>query len=158
MESITLDDVDRGILHMLQKDARNNTTSEIGKAVDVSPSTVGNRIQKMEEAKIIEGYNPDINYERADLPLHIMFVCTAPVADQTNFADQALDVFGVIAVREMLSGSRNIRVEAISNNFEDIKTTTQELDELGLKIETSEIIKQQHTRPFDHFGSDLIDE
>jgi DNA-binding Lrp family transcriptional regulator len=156
MSEIELDDVDRGILHMLQKDARNNTTTEIAEEVGVTASTVGNRISKMEEADIIEGYNPDINYEDADLPLHILFVCSAPVADQTQLADEALDVYGVVNVQEMLSGSRNIRVEIISSNFEEVTQSTQELDDIGLKIETTEIIKQEHTRPFNHFGSNLM--
>lgn len=156
MSETELDDVDRGILHLLQKDARNNTTTEIAEEVGVTASTVGNRISKMEEDNIIEGYNPDINYEDANLPLHILFVCSASVADQTRLADEALDVYGVVNVREMLSGSRNVRVEVISESFEEITRSTQELDDIGLKIETSEIIKQERTRPFNHFGSDLI--
>lgn len=153
-----LDDVDRGIIHLLQKDARNHTTTEIGEVVDVSASTVGNRIQNMEKDGIIEGYNPDINYGRAGLPLHTLFVCTAPVAEQSELADKALDVFGVVNVQEILTGTRNIRVEAISQEVDTIEKTTRELDELGLEIETSEIIKKERTRPFDHFGSDLIDD
>lgn len=153
-----LDDVDRGILHLLQKDARNNTTTEIAEEVGVSASTVGNRIQRLEDDGVIDGYDPDINYEQANLQLHLMFVCTAPVAEQAELADKALDVYGVINVREMLSGSRNVRVEAISQEFSEIEETTEELDKLGLEIETSEIIKQEHTRPFDHFGSDRIED
>ena len=153
-----LDDVDKGILHLLQKDARNNTTTEIAERVDVSASTVGNRIQEMEENGVIDGYDPNINYEQANLPLHLMFVCTAPVAEQTELAAKALDVYGVINVREMLSGSRNVRIEAISQEFSEMEKTTKELDDIGLEIETSEIIKQEHTRPFDHFGSDRIED
>lgn len=41
--------------------------------------------------------------------------------------------------------------------MDDIEETTQALDDLGLAIETSEIVKQQRTRPFDHFGSDRTD-
>lgn len=58
----------------------------------------------------------------------------------------------------MLRGTRNIRIEAISREISDIEEITQDLDDLNLKIETSKIVKQEWTRPFDHFGSDLIDE
>lgn len=153
-----LDNIDRGILHLLQKDARNNTTAEIAEQVDVSATTVSNRITKMENEDVIDGYNPQINYERANLPLHILFVCTASVAEQTDLATKALDVFGVIDVREMLRGTRNVHIEAISRNMDDLEVTTQALDDLGLAIETSEIVKQQRTRPFDHFGSDRLEE
>lgn len=153
-----LDNVDRGILHLLQVDARNNTTAEIAEQVGVSATTVSNRITKMEKADVIDGYHPKINYEQADLPLHILFICTAPVAKQSDLATQALDVFGVVEVQEMLRGTRNIRIEAISREIGGIEEITQDLDDLGLEIETSEIVKQERTRPFDHFGSDLIDD
>lgn len=153
-----LDNVDRGILHLLQKDARNNTTAEIAERVGVSATTVSNRITKMENDDVIDGYQPQINYERANLPLHILFVCTAPVAEQDDLATRALDVFGVVDVREMVRGTRNVHVEAISRNMGNIEGITQDLDDLGLAIETSEIVKRQRTRPFDHFGSDRIDE
>ncbi|ADD05369.1 Lrp/AsnC family transcription regulator [Natrialba magadii ATCC 43099] len=158
MSSYQLDEVDKAIIHFLQKDARNNTTTEIAAEVDVSASTVGNRINQLEDEGVIEGYNPNLNYEQAQLPLHIMFVCSAPVAKQTQLAEEALDVFGVVNVREMLSGTRNIRVETISREFDEIERSVQELDALGLEIETSEIIKQEYTRPFDHFGSDLLED
>lgn len=48
-----LDEVDRGILYLLQKDARHNTNKEIGDAVGVSPGTVRNRIENLEEAGVI---------------------------------------------------------------------------------------------------------
>lgn len=156
MDADSLDDVDRGILHLLQKDARNNTTANIGEAVGVSASTVGSRIQRLEEADVISGYNPDINYEKADLPLHLLFVCTAPVTERKELAAQALDVFGVVNVREMLSGTRNVHVEIVSTSIDDIDETTEELDDLGLEIHSSEIIKRERTRPFDHFGSDRV--
>lgn len=41
-----LDNVDRGILHLLQLDARNTTAQEIGDKTGVSPSTVRNRIDR----------------------------------------------------------------------------------------------------------------
>lgn len=153
-----LDSIDRGILHLLQVNARNNTTAEIADRVDVSATTVSNRIAKMENDGVIDGYHPQINYEKASLPLHILFVCTAPVAEQDDLATQALDVFGVVDVREMLRGTQNVHIEAISRDIDEIEETTQALDDLGLEIETSEIVKQEYTRPFDHFGSDRIDE
>lgn len=61
MGSLTLDEVDRGILYVLQQDARNTTISEIASEVDVSASTVRNRIDDMEAEGIIEGYYPKID-------------------------------------------------------------------------------------------------
>lgn len=153
-----LDDIDRGLLHLLQLDARNNTTAEMAEQVDVSATTVSNRIQQMEEENVIDGYAPKINYRKVNLPLHILFVCTAPVTKQDELATQALDAFGVVDVQELLRGTRNVHVEAVSRDLEETERTTQALDDLGLEIETSEIIKRERTRPFDHFGSDQFDD
>jgi DNA-binding Lrp family transcriptional regulator len=40
----------------------------------VSASTVRNRIDRLEEAGVIEGYYPKINYERANFPLHVLLL------------------------------------------------------------------------------------
>ena len=63
MSNGPLDDVDRGILYALQRDARNVTIAE---EVDVSASTVRNRIGRLEDIGVIEGYYPKINSERAE--------------------------------------------------------------------------------------------
>jgi DNA-binding Lrp family transcriptional regulator len=47
---------------------------EIAEEVDVSASTVRNRIDRLEEAGVIEGYYPKINYERANFPLHVLLL------------------------------------------------------------------------------------
>ena len=139
-------------------DARNNTTAEIGEEVDVSATTVSNRIKKMEDQDIVTGYHPEIRYENVDLPLHILFVCTAPVAKRKDLANRALDVPGVVTVRELISGTANVHVEVVSRDIDEIDDTTNVLDDLGLEIRRSELIKRQHTRPFDHFGSSRVDD
>ena len=72
-----LDDVDRSILYMLQEDARNTTAQEIANRVGVSASTVRNRINRLEDDNIIQGYHPELNYEAANLPLQGRFVVSA---------------------------------------------------------------------------------
>jgi len=62
MSSTPLDEVDRGILFVLQQDARNTTIAEIADEVEVSSSTVRNRIDRLEDEGVIEGYYPKINY------------------------------------------------------------------------------------------------
>lgn len=158
MSPDSLDDSDRGILHLLQVDARNNTTSEIGERVDVSASTVGNRISKMEEQDVINGYHPNIDYRKAGLSLHTLFVCTAPVPSRPELADRALDVYGVVDVRETIAGTHNVHVETISRTIDELEEVTRSLDELGLEVQRSEMLKRHQMRPFDHFGSDLIED
>ncbi|MFC6977099.1 Lrp/AsnC family transcriptional regulator [Halomicroarcula sp. GCM10025709] len=151
MEDYTLDDVDRGILFTLQRDARNTTIDEIAGEVDVSPSTVRNRIDQMEEAGVIEGYYPKIDYERANFPLHVMFVCSAPPEQREELAAKALEARGVVDVREMLTGKRNLYVEVVATDTRDLTAITNELSGLGFDVESSEIITSHSVRPWGEF-------
>lgn len=157
MSEEPIDDLDRAILHLLQLDARNNTNREIGERVDVAASTVGTRIRNMEERGIINGYHPAIDYERAGLPLHTQFVCTAPLARRRRIADEALDVYGVVDVWETITGERNVYVETVSQDLDELEEVTGALDDVGLTLHRSGIVQRTRTRPFDHFGADDSD-
>lgn len=146
-----LDDVDRGILHMLQQEARRTTAQEIAETVGVSPATVRNRIDQLETDGIIEGYHPEINYEAANLPLRVLFVCTAPPTERGDLAEQVMNVKGVVDLREMMTGRRNIHVEVVATSTEDITRITDAIHDLGLSIESSELLKRRKRQPFNHF-------
>jgi len=146
-----LDNVDRGILYHLQRDARNTTTQEIAETVGVSASTIRNRIEALEDDGIIKGYHPEIDYEAANLPLRVLFVCTAPATEQAEYVQQMLEIQGVVDVREMLVGRRNIYVEVVGTSTQDITRITDTLHESGLTVESSEIMRERHMQPFNHF-------
>lgn len=148
---VELDNVDRGILHELQVDARNTTAQEIADKVGVSPSTVRNRIRHLEDVGVIEGYHPKIDYETANLPLQILFVCTAPPEERSDMVERLLGVRGVVDVRETLTGRQNLYVEVVAENTRDIARITDGIHDLGISIESSEIIRQRRVQPFNHF-------
>ncbi|ADB61719.1 putative transcriptional regulator, AsnC family [Haloterrigena turkmenica DSM 5511] len=148
---VELDNVDRGILHELQLDARNRTAQEIADKVDVSASTVRNRIAELEADGIIEGYHPKLDYERASLPLQVLFVCSAPPTERSEIVEQILDIRGVVDVRETLTGRRNLYVEAVGTGTADTVRITDAMHNLGLSIESSEILRQRRVQPFNHF-------
>lgn len=146
-----LDDVDRGILYLLQMDARNTTSQDIADKVGVSASTVRNRIDRLEADGVIKGYQPEIDYEAADLQLRIMFVVTAPPKKRTEIVDRLMDVKGVVDVAEMLTGRHNIQVEVVARNATEIARITDSIHDIGVEVESSEIIKQRKQQPFNHF-------
>lgn len=149
---VGIDDVDRGILHELQIDARNATAQEIAEIVDVSASTVRNRIERLEEEDVIEGYHPTINYERAELPLQVLCICTAPPEKRSELVDDILEVRGVVDVRETLTGRRNLYVEAVGTDTADAARITDALHGTGISVDQSEIVRQHRVQPFNHFG------
>ncbi|WP_458185311.1 Lrp/AsnC family transcriptional regulator [Haladaptatus sp. NG-WS-4] len=153
-----IDDVDRGILHLLQRDARNTTTTEMGNAVSVSASTVGNRLQRLEADGIVKGYHPQIDYHHAGFPLRVLFICTAPIPNREEIAERALDTQGVVNVKEIMSGVDNIHVEAVATDREEVSAIGKQLDDVGLDVTNQVLVKNEHIQPFDHFGDDHVDE
>ena len=146
-----LDGVDRGILYLLQRDARNTTAQEMADKVGVSASTVRNRIDALEASGVIEGYTPVINYEAANFPLRLMFVVTADPAHRVDIVEKLLGIRGVISVREMITGHRNLHVEVIATDTRDITRVTDAVHDQGVQIDSTEIMRQSRIQPFDHF-------
>lgn len=155
---MALDDVDRGILFLLQRDARRITTAEMAEQVDVSASTVRNRIEQMEGDGIICGYHPEIDYEKAGLQLHMEFICSAPNPERSRLAEQAREIKGVIRIYEVLNGSDNVQVEVVATDTDDAARINDELSDLGFEVLNSKIVKSTHVQPFDHFGQEIVDE
>jgi len=152
-----LDEVDKGILYLLQRDARRVTTKEMGERVGVSASTVRNRIEQLEDEGIIRGYHPDIDYDKAGLQLHVLFICRAESADRDQLAAEACSVSGVVQTQEVLNGSDNLQIEAVGTDTDDIARISDELAELGLDVVNSKILKSTRVQPFDHFGRELVE-
>lgn len=55
-----LDATDRAILRILQEDAR-TPFSEVARRIDMSSATVHDRVGRMEDAGVIEGYHAKVN-------------------------------------------------------------------------------------------------
>lgn len=60
---IVIDDLDRQILTLLQKDAR-LSYREIAKELRIAVGTVYNRIKRLEEEGVIKGFYPKLDYEK----------------------------------------------------------------------------------------------
>lgn len=153
-----LDDVDRGILHALQQNARDATIETMGERVGVSASTVRNRINDMEEAGVIEGYHPKINYEKAGYDLHLQYMCRAPTEKREALATRALEIGGTIEVNEVLDSDRNVFVEAVASDPDQMARTHDSLIEMGLDVKAVEHVRHSNVQPFDRFGADVDEE
>jgi len=135
-----LDNLDRRILHLLQIDARGASDTDIADETDVTGTTIHNRIKELEKQGVILGYNPEINYEKAGYPMRVLFICSTDLSDRSEMAEKALDVQGVVNVREMLSGEDNLHVEVVAEATSDVKESTEQLDALGLRLVSSNIL------------------
>jgi DNA-binding Lrp family transcriptional regulator len=149
-----LDDLDRRILHALQGDARHVSSRDVAEEVDASPSTVRKRIKRLEDEGIVTAYRADIDYEAAGYQLHVQIVCTAPVAARAGLVDEALAVPGVVGVRELATGDRNVVVTVVGEDGDDLTRIATALNDLGLNIREEELVRSDQEQPFSGFAVD----
>ncbi len=83
-----LDKFDVSILEALQKDAR-LSLQELGKQVGLTASPCWNRVKRLEEGGVIEGYSVRVNPEKVGLPETVILHVTVD-----NHSDEALFQFG----------------------------------------------------------------
>ena len=152
METVDLDYIDRCILYSLQEDPRRMSASTIAERLDVSARTVRNRITKLEESGVINGYRLDVNYETAGYQLHTMVVCTAPIEGREEIAKAAADIPGVVNVREIMTGDQNLLVEVVGTDGDDLSRITSDLDDLGVQVNDEDIIRNEYDSQFHEFG------
>jgi len=152
MASPTLDEIDRAILHALQEDARHNTNAEISKRVSVSPSTVGKRISRLEDEGIIKEHRSGVDYEKAGFPIQVLFVCTASITDREALIHEALDIEGVINVRELMTGELNVHIQVVGSTYDDITRIAQALDGMGYTVNDEIMLRAEYTQPSVRFA------
>lgn len=153
-----LDDVDRGILHALQGNARDATATELSDRVGTSASTVRNRIAALEDT-VIRGYHPELDYEAAGLELHLLVVCNAPTAKRSAVAADVLALRGVIAVRELATGSHNIQIEVVADDIDDADEIRARIEAVeDVEIVATQIVTDLHCQPFNHLGTEPADD
>ncbi len=153
-----LDDLDRYILHELQSDARHTSSKDVAERMDVSPSTVRKRIQRLEDKGIIAGYRAEVDFERAGYQLRVQIVCTAPITDREELADRAMEVPGVVSVRELAVGEENLLVSVVAADNDDLTRIAAELSELGLAVSEEQLIRGERFGPYHGFGGEGEDE
>jgi DNA-binding Lrp family transcriptional regulator len=151
MKDGELDSVDRSILYYLQQDARRTSSSDVAEKLGLSASTVRTRLNKLEESGIIRGYHIDIDYDLAGYPLYTKIICSAPVTERGDLANRAREINGVTAVREIMTGKRNVYVNAIGETHDDLNRIAGELDQLGLEIVDEQIIRDEWVCPYHGF-------
>lgn len=153
MEPTPLDGIDERILHALQDDARNVTTTALADDLEVSPSTVSNRIDQLERDGIVTGYRATVDYERAGFPLQVMIVGTADVAERETVAAAACDAPNVVGVRQLLTGENNLLVKTVGETSDELTSAAGALTDLGVTIGEKILIKDDRFTPLTAFDT-----
>jgi DNA-binding Lrp family transcriptional regulator len=138
-----LDEIDQRIIHALLVDARNTTATEVAEGLNVSGETVRNRIERLEEAGVIEGYTATVDFERAGGRLTSLYMCTVPAAERERLALAAQSIPGVVNVRVLMAGRRDLQVTAVGEDTEDLREIARSLSELDIQVEDEELVQTE---------------
>jgi Lrp/AsnC family transcriptional regulator, leucine-responsive regulatory protein len=96
----TLDEIDLHILHILQEKAR-IPNAEVSRQVGMAPSAVLERIRKLEERGIIEGYEVRLNPEAFSQGLAAFLYIEVDPAGNGQLGDRLALVSGVQEVHQV---------------------------------------------------------
>jgi len=152
--SYRLDEIDQRVIHALMSDARNTTATSIAEGLNVSGETVRNRIERLENEGVIQGYTATVDFERAGGRLMSVYMCTVPAADREQLALAARSIPGVVNVRVLMAGRRDLQVVAVGEDTEDLREIARSLSELDIQIEDEELVQTEIRSPYGPFAPD----
>jgi DNA-binding Lrp family transcriptional regulator len=124
----------------------------IAEDLNVSAGTIRNRIDRLEEEQIIQGYTATIDFERAGGRLTSLYMCTVPADQRERLALAAQAIPGVINVRILMAGRRDLHVVAVGEDTEDLREIARLLSELDIQIEDEELVQTEIQSVYTPFG------
>ncbi|PSQ19419.1 AsnC family transcriptional regulator [Halobacteriales archaeon QS_9_67_17] len=151
-----IDEIDKRILYYLSVDARNTTTSDIAEETEVTPATIRNRIEQLEEHGILRGYSTDIDYKAIDSYVKYQFRCTVDIPDRKRLAQSALEIRGVLTARELMAGSSNLLITAVGADTNEITRIAHKLSDLGVAIEDESVVEDEYHTSYSPFGPEDV--
>ncbi len=106
-----VDTIDLKIIDRLQKNAR-TTFVEIGKQIGLSPSSVRERAQKLEDSGVIKAYHLKLDTKKLGYGLEVIILYKLFSGKLQTFLDQ-LEQFPEIKESYRITGSHNIFMKVI---------------------------------------------
>ncbi|MFB6155999.1 MAG: Lrp/AsnC family transcriptional regulator [Haloferacaceae archaeon] len=114
-----LDDTDREILRILQEDAR-TPFSEIARRIDMSSATVHDRVGRLEEAGVIEGYHAKVDPAAVGLGTTALVGLRVEQGDERETIDRLLDLDTVREVY-LTTGEWDVMVRVYAENNDALR-------------------------------------
>ena len=148
---MNLDDINWSILHCLQQNAR-ETNTEIARKVGITSPAVAERIHKMEDLEIIEGYFAKVSYFKTDHQLKAIITLRVFMGRLKPFMVKVKEFNEVINCYR-ITGNENIFMEVVLKNQQHLQQFIDQLINYGETkthivlsniVENNPIIKSVH--------------
>ena len=133
--SVKIDNINKKILYLLQKDAR-MTYKEIAKELKRSETTIRDRIRAMEEEGIIQGYTALIDKTALGLNFFAMILANPnSLSNLDEITERIKNVKNVLRVYQ-ISGEYKIAIFMVAASFKELKENFKKhIIPLGIKDE-----------------------
>jgi Lrp/AsnC family transcriptional regulator, leucine-responsive regulatory protein len=141
-----LDRRDEAILAALQRDGR-ATLAEIGREVGMSPSSVHDRVRKLEQAGVIRGYRAEVDPEGLGLFVTaLVSVMPLDPKQPDDLPDRVLE-FGEVEDCHSVAGDENYILKVRTRTTADLEEFLRRLREkAGVQTRTTIVL----STPFEH--------
>jgi Lrp/AsnC family leucine-responsive transcriptional regulator len=141
-----MDDRDRAILAALQEDGR-ATFADLGKRVGLAPSSVHERVRKLEQAGVIRGYRADLDPEAVGLFVTALISVTPLDPKQPDDLPDRVREFPEVEDCHSVAGAENYVLKVRTR-------TTSELEDLIRRLREKAEVATRTTVvlsiPFEH--------
>lgn len=143
-----IDPINWKILESLQQNSRLSNT-EIARKVGISSPAVAERIRKLEDAEIIEGYYTQVSYFETGRQLKAIISVRAFMGRLKPFLEKVV-TFEEVVNCYRITGNENIVMEVVLKNQKHLEQFIDELITYGetkTQIVLSEVVKNNPIKP-----------
>lgn len=128
-----LDGVDRSIVRALQRDGR-DSFAEIGKAIGLSATSVAERIRRLEDAGVVEGYRVRLSAAKLGFPV-TAFILARPNGPDARFVQVARERPEILACHRV-TGEFSFIAQAVVKDVTHLEELLNHLEPVSVHIVT----------------------
>jgi Lrp/AsnC family transcriptional regulator for asnA, asnC and gidA len=114
-----LDETDRAILRLLQEDAR-MPFSEIAREIDMSSATVHDRVNKLEEEGVIEGYHATVDPKAAGYGISAFVGIRVEQGGEWDTLERLRDIDGIQEVH-LTTGEWDVVIRVFAQDSDELR-------------------------------------
>jgi Lrp/AsnC family transcriptional regulator, leucine-responsive regulatory protein len=125
----TLDEIDWQILSILQVEAR-ISFKELGQRIGLTGTAIAERVRKLEDEGIIEGYTIKLNREKIGLPVMAFFKLRVNVESCKQMRELAIALPEVIAAYRVV-GNEHYILQVVLPSIQHLESIMEKFLQLG---------------------------